>query len=105
MIKATFDHSRWCITVDGHAGGEINGQGHDLVCCAASTLMEAFLYTASKHGYMMDHEASDGYMQVGITRGQTQLTTELVALFRFVQDGLQMLAEAYPDCICIEWIW
>lgn len=98
MIRVTHDQEGYGLTVEGHAGAARNAAGHDLVCCAASTLMQTLLYTASKAGYMLDHDAREGYMHISITPGQ-HFTRELQVMFRVVEDGLEMLEAAYPQCI------
>ena len=105
MITVRSDHLSWCITMKGHAGAPVNPQGHDLVCCAASTLIQTLIYSASKRGYLMEHEAGDGYERVGIARGRQQLDEELHSAFTTVEHGLDMLEEAYPECIQVIRIW
>lgn len=102
MIKITHDQEGYGLEVSGHAGAEPNELGHDLVCCAVSTLMQTLLYAASKAGHMLDHETEDGYLHVSITPGQ-RFTRELQAMFRTVEDGIEMLAQAYPECVEIDW--
>lgn len=102
MIKATHDPDCYGLIVDGHAGGQKNAQGHDMVCCAVSALMQTLLYTAAKSGHKVDHDAKDGYMHISITPGQA-FTRELQVMFRTVEDGIEMLAQAYPECIEIDW--
>lgn len=102
MIKATHDPDCYGLIVTGHAGGKKNAQGHDLVCCAVSALMQTLLYTASKSGHMLDHDAKDGHMHISITPGQA-FTRELQVMFRTVEDGIEMLAQAYPECVEIDW--
>lgn len=105
MITVKSDHLSWCITVEGHAGAPTNAQGHDLVCCAASVLIQTLIYSTSKRGYLMDHEAGDGYERVGIARGMQQLDAELHSAFVTVEHGMDMLAEAYPEHIRVVRIW
>lgn len=102
MIKITHETESYGLAVSGHAGAQQNAEGHDLVCCAVSTLMQTLLYTASKAGHMLDHEAEDGYMRVAITPGE-RFTRDLMEKFRTVEDGIEMLAQAYPECIEIDW--
>ena len=102
MIRITHEEDVYGLSVVGHAGAEINAEGHDMVCCAVSALMQTLLYTASKSGHMLDHETEDGYMRVAITPGQ-RFTRDLQIMFRTVEDGIEMLAQAYPECIEIDW--
>lgn len=102
MIKVTHETDTYGLSVSGHAGAQKNAEGHDLVCCAVSALMQTLLYTASKSGQMLDHETEDGYLRVAITPGQ-KFTRELQIMFRTVEDGIEMLAQAYPECIEIDW--
>lgn len=98
MIKVTHEKDVYGLSVSGHASAQKNAEGHDLVCCAVSALMQTLLYTASKSGHMLDHETEDGYLRVAITPGQ-RFTRELQIMFRTVEDGIEMLAQAYPECI------
>ena len=101
MIRVTHDQEGYGLTVEGHAGADRNAAGHDLVCCAVSTLVQTLLYTASKAGHMLDHEAREGYMHIAITPGQ-RFNRELQVMFRVVEDGMEMLEVAYPECIEID---
>lgn len=105
MITVKSDHLSWSITVEGHAGAPTNAQGHDLVCCAASVLIQTLIYSASRRGYNMEHEAWDGYERVGIARGHQQLDEALVSAFATIEHGMDMLEEAYPEHIRVVRIW
>ena len=105
MITVRSDHLKWCITLQGHAGAPANRQGHDLVCCAASVLIQALIYSTSRRGYSMEHEAYDGYEHVGIVRGEQQMDAELLSAFTTIEHGMDMLEEAYPEHIRVIRIW
>ena len=82
------------LTVEGHAKGASNERGYDLVCCAVSTLMYAFLYSS---GSKAQHDIRDGYMHVKFERA-ADTDGLLQKRFDFLMDGLDMLAKAYPTC-------
>lgn len=102
MIKVNHETDTYGLQVSGHANAKRNAEGHDLVCSAVSALMQTLLYTATKSGHMLDHETEVGFMRIAITPGQ-RFTRDLQIMFRTVEDGIEMLAQAYPECIEIDW--
>lgn len=98
MITIKRTHRPYGLIVDGHAGSDKNGEGHDLVCCAVSALMQTLIYSASRQGHMVDHDTRDGHMEVRVHDEYT-FDRLLAQTFMVVEDGLEMLAQAYPENI------
>ena len=98
MIEIRRLHRPYGIEMKGHAGAAVNAQEHDLVCCAASTLIQTLLYSLSRQEVMVDHDVEDGYMRVSM-HDDRDFGREVAQTFMTVEDGLEMLATAYPECI------
>ena len=98
MITIKRVHRPYGLIVDGHAGAPRNEQNHDLVCCAVSTLMQTLLYSASRQGHMIDHDTTEGHMEIRVHEDDT-FDRMLAQTFMVVEDGLQMLVDAYPGQI------
>lgn len=102
MICVTVDHRSMELTMQGHADAQRNEQDHDLVCCAASTLLQALVYTLmDRDGISVMGDMESGHAHIRIKASPQRMDTAQAA-FRMAADGLQMLAEAYPDSINIQ---
>lgn len=100
MIRAKIDRKKGEITVEGHAGAERNAQGHDLVCCAASVLLQAFLFSAISEGYRAAWSLEPGNSRVELEEADRD--EGIRARLKMLEDGLCMLEKAYPKCIRVE---
>lgn len=98
MITIKRVHRPYGLIVDGHAGSMMNERDHDLVCCAVSVLMQTLLYSASRQGHMIDHDTTEGHMEIRVNDDYS-FDRLLAQTFMVVEDGLQMLADAYPKQI------
>lgn len=86
------------LSAKGHAGhGE---KGQDIVCAAVSTLMQTLAYNIS---------ADDAQAMLLPVPGGVECLVwtdhgegELEAKFDLVADGLQLIAEKYPECVSFE---
>ena len=97
MIRIRIDPEKREIEMTGHAGA--GGPGFDQVCCAASTLIKAYLYSLEKledgigHRQDIDATVEDGHIRITIDHtGGYYLCT-----FRAYADGLEMLTKEYPE--------
>ena len=100
MIRARIDRKKGEIRVEGHAGAERNAQGHDLVCCAASVLLQAFLLSAIRAGYSATWNLDPGDSSIHLT--EPDRDEGIRARLAMLEDGLCMLEQAYPKCIRVE---
>lgn len=103
MIHVTIDPKELAVCVTGHADAPRNDADHDLVCCSVSVLIQALAYTGQED----DGMSTEGYLRKGdaylrlipcngyYKRGKTYM--------RMLQRGLEMLREAYPACIHIDY--
>lgn len=98
MIEIKRLHRPCGLEMTGHAGAARNEQGHDLVCCAASALIQTLLYSLSRQEFRVDHDAEEGYMRVCM-HDDRDFNREAAQTFLVVEDGLEMLAAAYPEHI------
>ena len=100
MIRARIDRKKGEITVEGHAGAERNAQGHDLVCCAASVLLQAFLFSAISAGYRASWSLDPGNSRIHLE--EPDRDEGIRGRMTMLEDGLCMLEQAYPKCIRVE---
>ena len=104
MIRAVYDRSEHRLTVTGHAGK--GGEGHDLLCAAASTLtytLAAALIDLSAAGQISDPDArlrpGDTMLHCDsshASRGAVLLTFDTIAR------GFALLSSRYPDGMSYE---
>lgn len=86
----------WKVQMEGHAGsGET---GHDLVCAAASMLLQGCVYGLKKHGTGIREQMAKGKATIYTTRG-----VEADARVEAMLDGLELLAVSYPDNVAMMW--
>ena len=98
MIKVTARKRKkgWKVQMEGHAGsGEA---GHDLVCAAASMLLQGCVYGLKKHGAGIREQMTKGKATIYTTRG-----VEADARVETMLDGLELLAVSYPDNVTMTW--
>lgn len=98
MITITRLHRPYGLQMEGHAGAHENVHGHDLVCCAASALMQTLLYSLDRQGHVIDHEMRDGYLMIRC-HDTYSCDRQMAHTFMVVEDGLEMLVQEYPECI------
>lgn len=103
MIHATIDTKELAVCMTGHAHAPRNAADHDLVCCAASVLVQALAYTGQHDDGMCaecDMHKGDAYVRLipcngYYKRGKTYM--------RMLQRGLEMLQESYPAHIRVDY--
>lgn len=111
MIRATVARTVWAsgvtgyeVKAEGHAGAGEYGQ--DIVCAAVSVLLQTLaneVTEAARAGLLAVGAVAhgDGWMKVEMTpTDQTQDMTE--AWVQLVQDGIDALAESYPENVELE---
>lgn len=111
MIRATVARTVWAsgvtgyeVKAEGHAGAGEYGQ--DIVCAAVSVLLQTLaneVTEAARAGLLAVGVVAhgDGWMKVEMTpTAQTQDMTE--AWVQLVQDGIDALAESYPENVELE---
>lgn len=100
MIRVRYNIRRLSLRITGHAGAMTNEQGHDLVCCAASTLAQAYVYAARRSGYDVLMRMSKGRLTAA-PEEHHQADGVLRTIYDAYLMGLRMLAEEYPAHICL----
>lgn len=111
MIRATVARTVWAsgvtgyeVRAEGHAGAGEYGQ--DIVCAAVSVLLQTLaneVTEAARAGLLAVGVVAhgDGWMKVEATpTAQTQDMVE--AWVQLVQDGIDALAESYPENVELE---
>lgn len=104
MVEITYSRKRLSIEARGHAKAERNQYGHDLVCAAVSTLMQAWGYAGIKTGHCMELMQDKGYFVAQLNPDATPGKT-LPHIFDGYVLGLQLVADNYPDNVrltCID---
>lgn len=100
MITITIDRKRLCMEGQGHAKAGKNEYGHDLVCAAVSTLMQAYCYAGRRTGHVMEYMMDKGSFMARIDPDATA-SNELRHIFEGYVLGLQLVAENYPEHVRI----
>lgn len=97
MIKVIYEADpeggKLTMRAEGHAGYAPAGQ--DIVCAAVSCLMQTLAYSAAEdeHTSSCIYQGKDGPV-VSVEAGDSVLMRDK---FELVADGLDLLAEQYPD--------
>ena len=100
MITITIDRERLSMEGHGHARAEKNAYGHDLVCAAVSTLMQAYCYAGRRTGHIMEYMMEKGHY-IAQVDPDTTAGPELRNIYEGYVAGLQMVAENYPEHVRI----
>lgn len=96
MVEITYSRKRLSIEARGHAKAERNEYGHDMVCAAVSTLMQAWGYAGMRTGHCMDVVQDKGYFLARLDPDATP-SAELPSIFEGYVLGLQLVADNYPE--------
>ncbi len=96
MINIIIDRERLSMEGHGHAKAEKNEYGHDLICAAASTLMQAYAYAGMRSGHIMELQINKGDMVARIDP-DTTASTKIKHIYEGYVLGLKMIAENYPE--------
>lgn len=103
MIHVKSDREGLTLTMQGHAHAEHNGEGHDLVCCSASILVQTLAYYAQECGHLqVQGRLAKGDAYIHLEPEQGCLGAARIA-YTVIERGLEMLQKAYPQHISIEY--
>lgn len=97
MIRVYYDDEEMTLDMMGHAGGERNEEGHDLVCAAASILLQTLASSGGRYGdvdYLF--ESGKGHVQL---KPQSRAWHDAQRLLTYTMDGIELLRRRYPQCI------
>lgn len=95
MITVHYSDDDCILEARGHAGAAKNEYGHDLVCCAVSTLMDTYHYAGHMDGCIMLVEADKGYKRVE-PDPDSQYAPALKH-YLTCKRGMEMLARERPE--------
>ena len=103
MIHVTIDPDKLHIRMQGHAGSV--AQGNDLVCCAASTLLQAMVFSCER----MRCAGACCRVKARMDWGDADVQLfpedgcglEAYSRFEMAADGLLLLAGNFPACVGI----
>lgn len=96
MVEITVSRRRLSIEARGHAKAERNEYGHDLVCAAVSTLMQAWGYAGMRTGHCMEVVQDKGHFLAQLDPDATP-DKALPHIFEGYVLGLQLVADNYPE--------
>lgn len=103
MITVTMDMIDFSLTMDGHAEAPREGE-FDLVCCAASVISQQLLYSLEEYNERHDgiakleQEMESGHLYIR-AKAKEWARAGVLARFRYCQEGMEMLADRYPEYI------
>ncbi len=101
MTKIAFGwmgENRW-LEICGHAG--YAEKGKDIVCAGVSITAQALAATLSQtDGVMCDVKKEEGRMCI-VCRSVRQSKRYVDALFDMARTAFEMLAEEYPEHVCV----
>lgn len=103
MIAILASPARLALKMDGHANAMRNEQDHDLVCCAASILLQTMIRSCQLYpGITVEGNAAIGKADILLKHKNT---AEEAAKHRYQMtlDGLEMLAKTYPQSVWINY--
>ena len=104
MIQAVYEEkgTTLTLTVTGHAGFAPPGQ--DLVCAGVSVLVYALAGTVRQWEDQLDRPVfirlEPGNARIRVHAGKKQLR-QLKAAFQTADNGLRLLAEAFPEHVAV----
>lgn len=97
------DAGEFSLTAEGHANADRNEDGRDLVCCAVSTVMGMLANSCARiEDVNTVYHSRSGYAHVAVCSIPVDLWAEINSRFQMVLDGLEALAEQYPECLTVE---
>ena len=99
MMNLWIDRDDLDVRMDGHADQERNPEGHDLVCACASYAVQAFAYTGQRYGHV-EADFSHGRAHVRL-RPIKRCAEDACRLLVYLEDGMHLIAEKYPEALKI----
>lgn len=100
-IQVRWKGEPFSLTARGHAGAARNEDGHDLVCCAISTIVQTLgVSCASLPDVQTTYHQADGFAEILVT-GTEAHWDQLVPRFQMAIDGLTVLASQYPQHVSL----
>lgn len=107
MIKVNVNSKEYEITMDGHAG--YAEQGKDIVCAAASILLYTLADTLKRFESICDSDINidddNGKIKAVIKCTPKQsFEGNIQLVYQIILNGLQLLADGYPDNVKITFI-
>lgn len=99
-------HVRWkgepfSLTAKGHTNADRNEEGHDLVCCAVSTIVQTLgVSCASLMDVETAYRRAPGDTEI-VVSGTEAHWDQLVPRFQMAIEGLTVLANQYPEHLAL----
>lgn len=100
-IQVRWKGEPFSLTARGHAEAARNEDGHDLVCCAVSTIIQTLgVSCASLMEVETVYHRADGFARILVT-GTEAHWEQLVPRFQMAIEGLTVLASQYPQHVSL----
>lgn len=91
----------YMLTADGHADAGRNEQDHDLLCAAVSAIVQTLAFSCAQIDEVSTvYHTSSGHATLVVTN-YDELEGEITPRFRMALDGLEALAQQYPEHISV----
>lgn len=99
MIEVHASYKDLSLRMEGHAGAQRNEHDHDLVCCAASILLQTLVRSCGlAYGVRVIGDAASGHANIRIDSDKVG-NAAAIHRFQMCLDGLEMLEKSYPQSI------
>lgn len=100
-IEIKWKGEPFTLTASGHANADRNEDGHDLVCCAVSTIVQTLgVSCASLLDVCTVYRKLKGCAEILVTDTEAHWE-DLVPRFQMAIDGLTVLANQYPQHVSL----
>lgn len=102
-IRIAWKDEPFALRAIGHAGGDRSTCDHDLVCCAASTIIQMLAVSCAQVDGISTryHVVKEKALEEILITGTEAHWDELVPRFQMVIDGLTLLANQYPQNVSL----
>ena len=102
MMDVRINIPNGTVIATGHANAERNDDGRDLVCCAASALIQALVVSCKQMSSVVVKDSiSPGDVYIHISASEEQ-REGVASRMQMLLDAMTVLAAQYPMCIAIK---
>ena len=102
MMDVRINHDNLTVIATGHADAPRNEDGRDMVCCAASTLIQAFIFSCEAlPGVMVTKKIRPGDVYLKLSTPDCHYTGVMHRM-QMLEDGMTHLSAQFPSCITMK---
>lgn len=99
MMDVRINGDNMTVIAVGHAGAPRNADGRDMVCCAASTLIQTLVFSCQEiPGVVVDHSIAPGDVYIRVSPPPSR-KEDVRHRLRMLSDGLKHLSIQYPELV------